>query len=96
MAYEPVWSIGVNGIPATAEYAQKMHMEIKKALREIFGDNAEQIPVLYGGSVNPENADQLILQPAIDGLFVGRAAWDADAFDKLIRHSIHTYKQKNT
>ena len=96
VAYEPVWSIGVNGIPATAEYAQKMHMEIKKALREIFGDNAEQIPVLYGGSVNPENADQLILQPAIDGLFVGRAAWDADAFDKLIRHSIHTYKQKNT
>ena len=95
VAYEPVWSIGVNGIPATAEYAQKMHMEIKKALREIFGDNAEQIPVLYGGSVNPENADQLILQPAIDGLFVGRAAWDADAFDKLIRHSIHTYKQNN-
>ena len=95
VAYEPVWSIGVNGIPATAEYAQKMHMEIKKALREIFGDNAEQIPVLYGGSVNPENADQLILQPAIDGLFVGRAAWDAEAFDKLIRHSIHTYKQNN-
>lgn len=94
MAYEPVWSIGVNGVPATAEYAQKMHQEIKSTLSEIFGSQAEEIPVLYGGSVNSENADHLIVQSAIDGLFVGRAAWNADAFDKLIRNAVRTYRQK--
>ena len=93
VAYEPVWSIGVNGVPATSEYAQRMHMEIKKVLFEIFGNQAEKIPVLYGGSVNPENADQLIVQSAIDGLFVGRSAWNADEFDKLIRSAVYTYKQ---
>lgn len=94
VAYEPVWSIGVNGVPATAEYAQKMHREIKSTLSEIFGSQAEEIPVLYGGSVNSENADHLIVQSAIDGLFVGRAAWNADAFDKLIRNAVRTYRQK--
>lgn len=85
VAYEPVWSIGVNGTPASADYAEKMHKVIKDCLREIFGDMSEEIPVLYGGSVNPDNASELIVQPSIDGLFVGRAAWDADKFDGLIR-----------
>lgn len=85
VAYEPVWSIGVNGTPATADYAQRMHAEIKKCLRELFGDTAERIPVLYGGSVNPGNAEDLIVQPDIDGLFVGRSAWQADKFNDVIR-----------
>ena len=85
VAYEPVWSIGVNGTPASADYAEAMHKEIKTALYEIFGEKSEEIPVLYGGSVNPGNAESLIVQPSIDGLFVGRAAWDADKFDTLIR-----------
>ena len=88
VAYEPVWSIGVNGTPATAEYAEEMHKAIKDALEQIFPDAGSNIPVLYGGSVNPQNADELIAQPSIDGLFVGRAAWDADAFDKLIRSAM--------
>ncbi len=94
VAYEPVWSIGVNGTPATAEYAEAMHKEIKQCLTEIFGDNAKHIPVLYGGSVNPGNANKLIVQPSIDGLFVGRAAWDADKFDKLIRDAMKAYASK--
>ena len=94
VAYEPVWSIGVNGIPATADYAEAMHKEIKQCLNEIFGENAKQIPVLYGGSVNPGNAEELIVQPSIDGLFVGRAAWDADKFDKLIRDAMKAYEAK--
>ena len=88
VAYEPVWSIGVNGTPATAGYAEEMHRVIKDTLEEIFPDEGRNIPVLYGGSVNPGNADQLIVQPSIDGLFVGRSAWNADDFDKLIRSAI--------
>ena len=92
VAYEPVWSIGVNGTPATADYAEEMHKVIKGCLREIFGEEADKIPVLYGGSVNPGNANELIVQPSIDGLFTGRAAWDADKFDKLIRDAKATYE----
>ncbi len=92
IAYEPVWSIGVNGVPATAEYAQKMHKVIKDCLLDIFGAKANEIPVLYGGSVNPDNASELIIQESIDGLFVGRSAWKAKAFDTLIRDAISTYE----
>lgn len=94
IAYEPVWSIGVNGTPASAEYAASVHSEIKKCLAELFGKDAAQIPVLYGGSVNPSNAEQLICSKDIDGLFVGRAAWNATDFNQLIRNSISTYKQQ--
>lgn len=48
----------------------------------------DEIPVLYGGSVNPGNAQELIVQPSIDGLFTGRAAWQADRFNVLIRDSL--------
>jgi len=92
VAYEPVWSIGVNGTPASAEYAEKMHQVIKECLQEIFGEKAALIPVLYGGSVNPQNADSMILQPSVDGLYVGRSAWHADAFNKLIRQAMTTYR----
>lgn len=93
VAYEPVWSIGVNGTPASAEYAEEMHKVIKESLEEIFGEAGRKIPALYGGSVNPQNADQLIVRPGIDGLFVGRAAWEAKKFDSLIRSAIHSYKK---
>ena len=76
----------------TADYAEEMHKVIKGCLREIFGEEADKIPVLYGGSVNPGNANELIVQPSIDGLFTGRAAWDADKFDKLIRDAKATYE----
>lgn len=91
VAYEPVWAIGVNGTPPSAEYVEKMHQTIKKELYEIFGEKGREIPVLYGGSVNHSNAEHLITLPSVDGLFVGRAAWDASSFDKLIRESQHAY-----
>ena len=84
VAYEPVWAIGVNGIPASVEYASKKHNIIKSTLTEIFGNRGKQIPVLYGGSVNIDNALDLIAEPAIDGLFIGRYAWKANQFEKLI------------
>lgn len=89
VAYEPVWAIGVNGKPASVEYAEEKHQVIKQCLVELFGaEAAAGIPVLYGGSVNPGNANKLIQQPSIDGLFTGRSAWQADAFDKLIRDAM--------
>lgn len=92
VAYEPVWAIGVNGIPATVEYAEEKHKVIKQCLIELFGEPANDIPVLYGGSVNPGNSNDLIVQPSIDGLFVGRSAWQADDFNKLIRDAKDTYE----
>ncbi|MCI8993758.1 MAG: triose-phosphate isomerase [Eubacterium sp.] len=94
VAYEPVWSIGVNGIPASVDYAESMHYEIKKCLREIFGEAADEIPVLYGGSVNLGNANDLIVQPSVDGLYVGRAAWQAEQFERLIRNAKAAYEEK--
>lgn len=93
VAYEPVWSIGVNGTPASADYAEKMHVVIKECLEELYGKDSARIPVLYGGSVNPTNSDELIQQPSIDGLFVGRAAWQADKFNTLIRNAIESARK---
>lgn len=95
VAYEPVWSIGVNGKPAEAGYAEKMHETIKACLHEIFGKEGLQIPVLYGGSVNLKNCNSFITQPSIDGLFVGRAAWNADQFNILIRQALKALKEKD-
>ena len=92
VAYEPVWSIGVNGTPASKEYAEEMHIVIRDTLVELFPENGKDIPVLYGGSVNPENCLGLISQEHVDGLFIGRSAWDADNFNKIIRSVLSTQK----
>ena len=80
IAYEPVWSIGENGVPAEPSYAQDVHGIIRAALAQLYGQAAADIPILYGGSVNPDNAAQLILCDNIDGLFIGRSAWDMEKF----------------
>ncbi len=85
VAYEPVWAIGVSGIPASPEYAAEKHRVIRACLFELLGDVGAKIPILYGGSVNPENAPILSKLPEVDGLFIGRSAWVAERFDVLIR-----------
>lgn len=92
IAYEPVWSIGVNGTPAPVDYAEEMHKVIKDCLSELFQEEGRQIPALYGGSVNPSNSNALITQPDIDGLFTTRTAFNVDAFAKLIRDAIDACK----
>ena len=72
LAYEPVWAIGVNGIPATSDYADARQAEIIAVAQDVLG---RRVPCLYGGSVNPENCEELISCPHIDGLFIGRSAW---------------------
>lgn len=96
IAYEPVWAIGVNGIPASKEYAEEMHIVIKNTLIEMFGEEiGSDIPVLYGGSVNNKNAEELIVMPHIDGLFVGRSAWYAENFNTIIREVMTRFFLKN-
>ena len=70
VAYEPVWAIGT-GKTATPELAQEAHAFIKGLL---------DVPVLYGGSVKPENAGELLAQPAVDGALVGGASLDVESF----------------
>lgn len=86
IAYEPVWAIGEGGTPASAQEAQTVHRALRQALAERYGaETAQRVALLYGGSVNPHNAGELILCPDIDGLFIGRAAWDAEGFCQLVR-----------
>ncbi|MGO7582002.1 triose-phosphate isomerase [Rhizobium ruizarguesonis] len=77
LAYEPVWAIGEKGIPATADYADARQSEIIAVAETVLG---RTIPCLYGGSVNPQNCEELISSPHIDGLFIGRSAWDVEGY----------------
>lgn len=81
IAYEPVWAIGENGIPAKPSYAGEVHTFIRKLLTRMYDENiAKDIPILYGGSVNIDNAVSLKNQPNVDGLFIGRSAWNIETF----------------
>ncbi|NUS71700.1 MAG: triose-phosphate isomerase [Ensifer adhaerens] len=82
LAYEPVWAIGVNGIPATADYADERHKRIAEVAEATLG---RRVPVLYGGSVNPGNCEELITQAHIDGLFIGRSAWDVTGYLDILQ-----------
>ncbi|AWI60475.1 triose-phosphate isomerase [Sinorhizobium fredii] len=82
LAYEPVWAIGVNGIPATADYADARHRRIAEVAEASLG---VAVPVLYGGSVNPANCEELIAQPHIDGLFIGRSAWEVAGYLDILQ-----------
>ena len=95
IAYEPVWAIGVSGVPASKEYAAEKHGVIRQTLIELFGKTcADSIPLLYGGSVNNGNATELIEMPEIDGLFIGRSAWDAKNFNDIIRNVQDVWNQR--
>jgi triosephosphate isomerase len=75
VAYEPVWAIGT-GRTATPALAQEAHEVVKELL---------DVPVLYGGSVKPENAAELLAQPAIDGALVGGASLELESFTAICR-----------
>lgn len=80
-AYEPVWAIGERGIPASADYADHQQALIKRVAAGRLGT---EVPVLYGGSVNPDNAAELIRQPHVDGLFIGRSAWQPEGYIDIL------------
>lgn len=83
VAYEPVWAIGT-GETATPEQAQETHAKIRDILVETYGEDAQTIRILYGGSVKPDNAKELLSQPDIDGVLVGGASLTADSFAAII------------
>ncbi len=95
IAYEPVWAIGVNGKPAKPEYINSRHTSIKKCLIDIFGDKVgSEIPVLYGGSVNRKNSTEIIAIDNVDGLFIGRSAWNAKEFNLIIRDTLEIFSKR--
>ena len=85
IAYEPVWAIGT-GLTASAEQAQEMHAFIRSVLAKIFSDDqANEISILYGGSVNAGNSANLLACSDIDGALVGGASLKAAEFSAIIR-----------
>lgn len=85
IAYEPVWAIGT-GETATPEIAQEAHRFLRESLADLLGEDIAGVKrILYGGSVNPENAAQLSAQPDIDGFLVGGASLDPRRFLNIIR-----------
>jgi triosephosphate isomerase len=84
IAYEPSWAIG-SGETATAEQAQKGALLIRQTLAKLYSPTiANKIRILYGGSVTPENAADIIHQPDIDGVLVGTASLDPEKFLQLV------------
>jgi triosephosphate isomerase len=83
VAYEPVWAIGT-GRNATPEMAQEVHAQLRAQIRARSAEAAEVVPVLYGGSMKPDNAEALLAQPDIDGGLIGGAALKAEEFLAII------------
>ncbi len=84
LAYEPVWAIGT-GETATPDQAQEMHHFIRETIRKSFGsDIAEDVSILYGGSVKPDNAKEIFSQPDVDGGLIGGAALKASDFAAIV------------
>ena len=85
VAYEPVWAIGT-GLTATPQQAQAMHETIRDILKGLYGrETAEATRIIYGGSVKPDNVDDLMREPDIDGALVGGASIKAESFARIVR-----------
>lgn len=88
IAYEPVWAIGT-GKTATPDDANNVHQFIRNLIKELYSDDvADKMIILYGGSVKPENAEDLFAQEHIDGGLVGGASLKADVFSQIIKTGI--------
>jgi triosephosphate isomerase len=88
IAYEPVWAIGT-GLTATPQQAQEVHCLIRKLLGQMYDTKlAQEIRILYGGSVKPDNASELMHKDDIDGLLVGGASLKADDFVAIIQSTL--------
>ncbi|MCI0532225.1 MAG: triose-phosphate isomerase, partial [candidate division Zixibacteria bacterium] len=88
IAYEPVWAIGT-GKNATPKQANEIHAFIREKITSMYNkDTAQKMYIIYGGSVTPESADDLIEMPEINGFLVGGASLDPEAFEKIVRASV--------
>ena len=89
VAYEPIWAIGT-GKTASNEQAQEVHAFIRKILGNLYGNKAEDIRILYGGSVTPDNVDGLMACKDVNGALVGGASLKPDSFAKIV-----SFKKEN-
>ncbi len=88
IAYEPVWAIGTGKVAQPSD-AQEVHLQIRNLLKEKYStDFAGRIRILYGGSVKPDNAEGLFVQPDIDGALVGGASLTAESFAGIVRAAL--------
>jgi triosephosphate isomerase len=85
IAYEPVWAIGT-GKTAAPEQAQEAHAFIRETLRSFYGKRADELCILYGGSVTPENVNSLMDCSDIDGALVGGASLKAESFAGIVQY----------
>ncbi len=94
MAYEPMWAIGT-GVTATTEQAQQAHVFLRGQLKSRYGEAvAAATRILYGGSVKPDNAFELLSQSDVDGALVGGAALKADSFIAIVEAGIQAQTLK--
>ena len=92
IAYEPVWAIG-SGVNAKPKQVEHTHLQIKELLAELFATKlVKQIPILYGGSVKPENAKELIEVEGVDGFLIGGSSLKSEILYKIIEIVNSNYK----
>lgn len=84
IAYEPIWAIGT-GKTCSAEDAEKMCSEIRSIINKNYGEISKEIRILYGGSVKPSNAREILSEENIDGVLVGGASLDVEGFIEIIK-----------
>jgi len=93
VAYEPVWAIGT-GETATPEQAQEMHQFIRRFITDKWSkEQGDNVQILYGGSMKPANAEELLSQPDVDGGLIGGASLKSDSFSKIIEIAESLSKQ---
>ena len=84
VAYEPIWAIGT-GKTARSEQAQEAHAFIREKLRDLYGNKADDLCILYGGSVTPDNMDTLMVCKDVDGALVGGASLKVESFTRIVK-----------
>lgn len=93
VAYEPVWAIGTGKV-ATPETAQSVHAQCRRIISQMYDQEAaDNMRILYGGSVSPDSVDDLMAQPDIDGALVGGASLDATKFGRIINYQAQLVQQ---
>lgn len=85
IAYEPIWAIGT-GKTATSDDANNTIKEIRAAIKEVFGNVADEVRIQYGGSMNPKNVSELMAMSDIDGGLIGGASLKAEDFSKVVNY----------
>ena len=93
IAYEPIWAIGT-GKTCSADDAEKMCREIRQIINKNYGEISEKIRILYGGSVKPSNAKEILSQENIDGVLVGGASLDPEGFIEIIKAGESLWSQQ--